>query len=89
LVDHAPCLGKKINTKGCVISVHDDRPTDALGELTRFRQAFYDCLTVGADALFELTDAALLVEGPVTTLVELSLAPEHRRGHGTLYKGLN
>jgi hypothetical protein len=27
--------------------------------------------------------------GPVRTLVDLSLAPEHRRGHGALYDGLN
>jgi hypothetical protein len=57
LVDHASCRGKKINTKGCVISVQDDRPTAALGELTGFRQAFYDCLTARAD-VFELCDGA-------------------------------
>jgi hypothetical protein len=32
--------------------------------------------------LFELTDALLCADGPVTTLVGLSLAGEHRRGHG-------
>jgi hypothetical protein len=89
LVDHASCRRKKINTKGCVISVHDDRPTEALGELTGFRQAFYDCLTARADALFELTDSVLCTSGPVTSLVELSLAAEHRRGHGGLYDSLN
>jgi DDE superfamily endonuclease len=35
--------------------------------------------------LFELTDAVLCAEGPVTSLVGLSLAAEHRRGHGALY----
>src|SRR5467141_1593348 len=75
--------------KGCVISVHDDRPTDALGELTGFRQAFYSCLTARADALFELCDAVLCSDGPVVSLPELSLAVEHRRGHGALYDSLN
>jgi hypothetical protein len=50
-----------------------------------FRQDFHQCLTARADALFELTDALLCADGPVTSLVELSLQPEHRRGHGTLY----
>jgi hypothetical protein len=50
---------------------------------------FYDCLTARADALFELTDAVLCTEGPVSTLVGLSLAPEHQRGHGSLYDGLH
>lgn len=31
----------------------------------------------------------LSADGPVRTLVELSLEPEHRRGHGALYGGLN
>ncbi|WP_418953087.1 transposase [Streptomyces katrae] len=39
--------------------------------------------------LFELCDALLCTEGPVRTLVDLALAPEHRRGHGALYFGLN
>jgi hypothetical protein len=30
----------------------------------------------------------LCADGPVTTLVGLSLAAEHRRGHGGLYDGL-
>ncbi|MGH3693715.1 MAG: transposase [Pseudonocardiaceae bacterium] len=53
-----------------------------------FRSAFYDCLRLRADALFELTDAVLCAEGPVTTLVGLTLTAEHRRGHGGLYDGL-
>jgi hypothetical protein len=72
-----------------VISVHDDDRAVASGALAGFRQEFYDCLTARADALFELTDAALCADGPVTTLVELSLAAEHRRGHGALYDSLN
>lgn len=39
--------------------------------------------------MFELTDAVLCTDGPVKTLVDLALAPEHRRGHGTLYAALN
>jgi hypothetical protein len=57
--------------------------------LARFRVAFYGCLTARADELFELTEAMLCSEGPVRTLVELALAPEHRRGHGALYDALN
>lgn len=72
-----------------MISVHDpDRPA-TLGELTTFRHEFYRCLTARADALFELTDAILCTDGPVRSLVGLSLAPEHQRGHGALYDGIN
>jgi hypothetical protein len=70
-----------------------DTPTDrAHGPATTlacFRRDFYQCLNRRADALFELTDAVLCADGPVTSLVELSLTAEHRRGHGALYDGLN
>ncbi|MBQ0897320.1 transposase [Micromonospora sp. U56] len=69
-------------------SVHDRRPADAVGELDRFRREFYDCLTARADALFDLADAVLCADGPVRSLVELSLVGEHRRGHGALYDAL-
>jgi hypothetical protein len=59
------------------------------GDLAGFREEFYACLTVRADALFELTDAVLCTQGPVRSLAELSLEPEHRRGHGAMYDGLN
>ena len=59
------------------------------GDLIRFRAVFYACVTARADELFELTEALLCTEGPVRTLVELALAPEHRRGHGALYDGIN
>jgi hypothetical protein len=39
--------------------------------------------------LFELTDAMLCTDGPITSLVGLSVAPEHRRDHGALRDGLN
>ncbi|MGB9998724.1 NF041680 family putative transposase [Streptomyces pseudogriseolus] len=50
---------------------------------------YYECLYQRADALFELTDAVLCADGPVKTLVELSLAVEHRRGHGAMYAALD
>lgn len=59
------------------------------GLLRQFRGALYRCLTRRADELFELTEAVLCAEGPVKTLADLSLVPEHRRGHGPLYDGLN
>jgi len=70
-------------------SVHDTTAAGALGELSGFRQEFYHCLPSRSDALFELTDAMLCTQGPVTSLVELSMATEHRRGHGALYDGVN
>jgi hypothetical protein len=66
----------------CALTVERDR-------LRRFRQDFHQCLGPRADELFELTDALLCADGPVRSLVELCLAPEHRRGHGALYDALN
>ncbi|MFI6485479.1 NF041680 family putative transposase [Nonomuraea sp. NPDC050663] len=60
-----------------------------LATLSDFRQELYQCLTARPDELFELTEAVLCTDGPVKTLVDLALAPEHRRGHGALYDGLN
>ena len=57
--------------------------------LAAFRRELYRCFTARADALFDLCDAVLCTEGPVRTLVGLSLAPEHRRGHGGLYDAVN
>ena len=57
--------------------------------LCRFRRDFYACLDARADVLFELADAVVCAAGPVRSLPELSLEPEHRRGHGGLYDGLN
>lgn len=72
-----------------MISVHDVDRKQALGHLDRFRQEFYGCLSARADGLFELADAVLCTDGPVRSLVGLSLAPEHRRGHGGLYDAIN
>ncbi|WP_199838762.1 hypothetical protein [Streptomyces sp. TN58] len=55
---------------------------EALGVFSRFCVEFYDCQYARADVLFEHTDAVLCADGPVNTLVELSLTVEHRRGHG-------
>ncbi|MCA1707010.1 MAG: transposase, partial [Actinobacteria bacterium] len=71
-----------------MISVPGAATGGDLGVLADFRQEFYRCLTARADTLFELGDAVLCAEGPVTSLVELSLVAEHRRGHGALYDGL-
>ena len=71
-------------------SLQDDAArVEALGVLSRFRLDFHRCLTARGDELSELADALLCAEGPVKTLVGLSLAPEHRRGHGALYDGVN
>lgn len=58
-------------------------------QLRAFRGGWYGCLGRRADELFELTDALLCADGPVSSLVELCLAPRHRRGHGALYDALN
>ena len=60
-----------------------------LAVLAGFRHSFYDALTARRDELFELADAVLCTDGAVKTLVELALAPEHQRGHGALYDGIN
>src|SRR5215213_5443378 len=59
------------------------------GDLDRFRREFHASLTARVDALFELTDAVLCADGPVRSLVDLTLVAEHRRGHGTMYDALN
>jgi hypothetical protein len=61
----------------------------ALAMLARFRREFHACLTARRDDVFELADAVLCAGGPVRNLAALSLAPEHRRGHGALYDGVN
>lgn len=55
---------------------------EAFAVASHFRDDFFDCLTARGDTLFELTDALLCADGPVTTPVDLSLTAEHRRGHG-------
>jgi hypothetical protein len=61
----------------------------SLAVLSRFRRDFHACLTARADELCELADAVLCAGGPVRSLAGLSLAAEHRRGHGALYDAVN
>ncbi|MFB6943240.1 transposase [Streptomyces sp. NPDC060286] len=61
----------------------------AFAEASRFRGEFYECLTDRRDELFELVDAVLCADGAVKSPVDLTLLPEHRRGHGAMYGGLN
>ena len=56
--------------------------------LREFRARLYRCLTARPDACFELCDAILCADHAVTLLVQLSLVPEFRRGHGALYDAL-
>jgi hypothetical protein len=56
--------------------------------LREFRAGLYACLAARADACFELADAILCAGHAVTSLVQLSLVPEFRRGHGALYDAL-
>jgi DDE superfamily endonuclease len=56
--------------------------------LREFRARLYECLTARPDACFELCDAILCADHAVTSLVQLSLVPQFRRGHGALYAAL-
>ena len=60
----------------------------ALEALREFRERLHGCLTARGDTLFELADAVLCADRPVRSLVQLSLEPEFRRGHGALYDAL-
>nr|WP_221382889.1 NF041680 family putative transposase [Actinoplanes polyasparticus] len=72
-----------------MISVPDVDPAGAFGRLAGFRAELHRCLTARSDALFELVDAVLCGDTPVRSLAELSLSGAHRRGHGSVYAGLN
>lgn len=67
----------------------DTGPGDAFAQASRFQEDLFDCLTARGDELFELVDALLCADGPVTSPVELTLVAEHRRGHGAMYEVLN
>ena len=60
----------------------------AFRALQEFRARLYECLTARPDAEFELVDAILCADHAVTSLAELSLVPQFRRGHGALYDAL-
>ncbi|MEC4020000.1 transposase [Streptomyces sp. H27-D2] len=61
---------------------------ESLSEISRFRAGLHACFTRRGDTLFELADAMLCAQGPVRSPVELSLEPEFRRGHGSVYDAL-
>lgn len=69
--------------------MHQSGLRHACAEVSHVRSELCACLTARGDALFGLCDAPLCTDGPVRTLVDLALAPEHRRGHGALYGGLD
>jgi DDE superfamily endonuclease len=70
-------------------SLPEDAGAGPAAVLSRFRREFYACLTARADELSELADAVLCAGSPVRNLAGLSLALEHRRGHGALYDAVN
>jgi hypothetical protein len=78
-----------IITKAVMDSLPKDDSAGPLAVLSQFRLDFHACLTARGDELCELADAVLCADGPVRTLAGLSLAPEHRRGHGALYDAVN
>jgi len=78
-----------ITAKAVMESLPDDARGGPAAVLSRFRVDFHACLTARGDELCELADAVLCAGGPARNLAGLSLAPEHRRGHGALYDAVN
>jgi hypothetical protein len=66
----------------------DPRDGQARARLVAFRGELHGCFSRRADALSELTDAMLCADGPVRSPAELSVEPEFRRGHGSVYDAL-
>lgn len=64
------------------------KQTPAYWTLRQFRTDLYAAFDRRADALLDLVDA-MLTAGPVSSPVQLSLAPAHRRGWGSLYAALS
>lgn len=71
-----------------MISVQGVGFSGAVGDLVGFRAGFYGCLARRADALFELADALACAGDRAGSLPGLSLEPEFRRGHGSVYAAL-
>lgn len=69
--------------------LHHDARHEAFDFTSHFREDLYSCLTRRGDTLFELCDAMLCEDGPVTSPVDLTLLAEHRRGHGAMYDSLS
>src|SRR5579863_8458704 len=61
----------------------------ARGVLAAFRGELFRCFGTYRDTLAEVCDAVLCKQDRVHMAAELSLEPEGRRGHGTLYQALN
>jgi hypothetical protein len=78
--------GAPIKTKAVKVSLLPDAGPE---EASRFRDEVFDCLTARGDELFELVDALLYADGPVTSPVDLRLVAEYRRGYGAMYDALN
>lgn len=70
------------------VSVPDSGLGDQLAAMRRFRQAVYGCFTRWPDTLFEMIDALLCRSGRLESLPYLTLEPELRRGHGSVYAAL-
>lgn len=66
----------------------EQQNTERRDELKRFRTGLHASCTKWADALFEAADAVLCAPGPLRSAPSLSLEPEFRRSHGSLYKAL-
>ncbi|WP_460778713.1 NF041680 family putative transposase, partial [Nocardiopsis nanhaiensis] len=78
------------NPKAVTMSLlHQHAPVESLSALSRFREQVHACLTHRPDALFEVCEALICAPAPVHHLAQLSLEPEHRRGHGSAYAALN
>lgn len=89
--DGAACRIRDVNSaKAVKMTLYPSRPgREALAHVSRFRGDFFACLSARRDELFELTDTVLWADGPVKSPVDMTLTPEHRRGHGGMYGGLN
>lgn len=70
------------------MSVPDPVDHDQLATLEKFRDEVHQCFTRWADTLFETVDALLCGPARLDSLPHLSLQPELRRGHGSLYAAL-
>src|ERR1017187_8482421 len=81
--------GQRSPAKAVMDSLPEDAGAGPLAVLSRFRLDFHACLTGRGDELFELAEAVLCTAGQVKNLAGLSLAPEHRRGHGALYDAVD
>ncbi len=72
----------------CQEAVVKDERAAGTARLVAFRKELHGCFGRRADALSELTDAILCADGPVRSPAELSVEPEFRRGHGSVYDAL-